>query len=605
MLDPRKSPATLAEMAQRSFVLHADNPCLGVKNRETKQYEYSSYAKIAARVRYVASALLELGLSRGERVAILSENRPEWVIADLACQMLGVISVPLFSTLPPNQVLTILQDSGAKVVFISNATQLKKIETIRSELVDVQCVVVSESSDAEGENVVSFADFEQRGQEYSEQNPGVYESAWPAAMPDDVATIIYTSGTSGEPKGVMLTHRNILANLSVITTAIELSDKDSFLSFLPLAHVYERTASYYLPFRIGARISYCESLFTVDKNLREVEPTIMVAVPRLYESMREKVYSAADTLPENQKPKYLDALALAQKAGAVKGRLPGAPKLSLVEWIKHKIYDARVYSRIREKFGSNLRILVAGGAPLPPQLGALFLGMGVEILEGYGLTETSPVIAVNRPGQIHLGTVGQVLENVDVKIEGDGEICARGPSIMKGYWNKPEATQAVLTKDGWFHTGDIGGLENGVLRITDRKKDLLVLANGKKVAPQPIEMKLSQSPYIAQVVLIGDKLKAVTALVVPHFENVKEWASEQSIEGDDHELLLKNLQVNQLFRGEIEKFSDGLADFERIKKFSLVPQPFSVEGGELTPTLKVKRRVVAEKYAHLIGSTED
>jgi long-chain acyl-CoA synthetase len=604
MLDPRKPPVTLAEMAQRSFVQHADSPYLGVKNKELKQYEYSTYAQVAARVRNAAGGLLQLGLARGERAAILSENRREWAIADLACQMLGVISVPMFATLPASQVRTILEDSGAKIIFVSNAAQLKKIEAIRAELPELKSVVVSESADAVGENVLSFADLESRGQEYFAQNAGEYESIWPAAQGDDIATIIYTSGTGGEPKGVMLSHRNILSNLEAITDAIDLSSKDSFLSFLPLAHVYERTAGYYLPLRIGAPIAYCESLFTVDKNLREVEPTIMFAVPRLYESMREKIFSAADSLPENQKSKYLDALALAQKAGAAQGHLPDAPGLNLMEQIKYKVYDAKVYSKIREKFGRNFRVFVAGGAPLPPQLGALFLGIGIEILEGYGLTETSPVIGVNRPGDIRLGTVGPILDNLEVKIESDGEICVKGPSVMKGYWNKPEATREALTKDGWFHTGDIGALDGKVLRITDRKKDLLVLANGKKVAPAPIEMKLAQSPYISQVVLLGDKLKAVTALIVPNLEPLKSWTSEQGIDSENDELLLKEARVNKLFKDEIEKYSGGLADFERIKKFALVPQAFSVEGGELTPTMKVKRRVVAEKYSHLIGGTE-
>jgi long-chain acyl-CoA synthetase len=601
MFDPQKPPATLTEMAQRSFVEHADREFLGTKPKGAKQYEYATYAQIASRVRSVAGGLMELGLERGERAAILSENRSEWVIADLACQMLGVISVPLFATLPANQVLTILQDSGALIVFVSNAAQRKKIEAIREQLPDLECVIVSESGDAEGERTLAFAELEKRGAQFIVEHPGVYESTWPAALAEDVATIIYTSGTGGEPKGVMLSHRNLISNLDAITSAIELSSRDSFLSFLPLAHVYERTAGYYLPLRIGSRIAFCESLFTVDKNLREVEPTIMFSVPRLYESMREKLFSVADSLPANQKPKYLDALALAQKAGAHKGREPNAPALSLIEKIKYKIYDAKVYSAVREKFGRNLRVFVAGGAPLPPPLGALFLGMGVEILEGYGLTETSPVIAVNRPHDIWLGTVGKILGNLEVKIESDGEICVRGPSVMKGYWNKPDATRGALDAEGWFHTGDIGALENGVLRITDRKKDLLVLANGKNVAPAPIEMRLAQSPYIAQIVLLGDKLKSVAALIVPHLEKLKSWASEQGINCENEELLLKDARVLKLFKDEIEAHSTGLADFERVKKIVLIETPFSVEGGELTPTLKIKRRVVAEKYGARVG----
>jgi long-chain acyl-CoA synthetase len=606
MFDPKKPPSTLAEMAHRSFVAHADRPFLCSKAKGAIEYEYASYAQVAARVRYLAGGLLKIGIARGDRVAILSENRIEWAITDLACQMIGAISVPLFSTLPSNQVHVILEDSGASLVLVSNASQVKKIEQIRDRLPALKYVVIC---DGEAEGALGFSQLERDGEEYFAARPGEYETTWPAAMPDDVATIIYTSGTSGVPKGVMLCHRNIIANLECIIFSIHLSSEDVFLSFLPLAHVYERTAGHFLPTRLGARIAYCESLFTVDKNLREVQPTIMFCVPRLYESMREKLFSVADNMPANQKAKYLDALALAQKAGTVRGKLPDATPLSLIEKIKYKIYDAKVYSKIRIRFGGRLRYFVAGGAPLPPQLGALFHGLGASILEGYGLTETSPVIAVNRPEEIRLGTVGRVLSNVEVKIESDGEICVRGNSIMKGYWNKPDATAECLTPDGWFHTGDIGELNGGILKITDRKKDLLVLANGKKVAPAPIEMKLTQSPYIAQAVLLGDKMKAVSALIVPRFEAVAKWQHEQSNDSDnkeqDHQAaLLNSPQVLALFKDEIKKYSDGLADFEKIKKWALLSSPFSVENGELTPTLKVKRRVVAEKYSSLLGNEE-
>lgn len=611
MLDPKKPPVTLAEMAQRSFVQHIARPFLGAKAKGASEYQYATYGEIAARVRDVAGGVLQLGLGRGDRAAILSENRPEWAIADLACQMTGVISVPFYSTLPGNQILTILRDCEASLIFVSSAAQLKKIADLKNELPALKHIILFDAVSNENEEAVetiAFSDLEKSGQEHWDQNAGGYEMLWPAAMPNDTATIIYTSGTTGEPKGVMLSHRNILANVEIIVTSIALSNADSFLSFLPLAHIYERTAGYYLPTRLGSSIAYCESLFTVDKNLREVRPTIMFCVPRLYESMRDKLFSAADKTPAGQKEKYLDALALAQKAGAHKGKIEGAPALGLMEQVKYKIYDLKVYSKVREKFGGQLRYFIAGGAPLPPQLGALFLGMGVVILEGYGLTETSPVIAVNRPNEVHLGTVGKVLENVEVKIESDGEICVKGDSIMKGYWNKGEATREVLSPDGWFHTGDIGLLRDGILKITDRKKDLLVLANGKKVAPAPIEMEMAQSQYISQVVLVGDKLKAVAALIVPQFEHLKTWAKaqnlQQSIDGDDNEKLLALPAVNQLFKAEIENYSAGLADFERVKKIALLPHAFTVENGEMTPTLKIKRKIVSEKYGHLVGGEE-
>lgn len=603
MLDPRKPPATLAEMAQRSFVENAERPYLGSKPAGAAKYSYATYGEVSRRVREIAGGLLDVGLARGDRAAILSENRPEWAISDLACQMCGVITVPFYATLPAHQIATILHDCGAKLLFVSDEKQLKKIVEIREELPELKHIVVFDESEGAKETApaMAWAELAECGQNYWKQNPGGYETLWVAALPDDVATLIYTSGTTGEPKGVMLSSRNILSNIEQIVTSIELSHTDSFLSFLPLAHVYERTAGYYLPTRLGASIAYSESLFSVDKNLQEVKPTIMFSVPRLYEAMREKLFSAADSLPENQRAKYLDALSLAQKVGAHRGKLSDAPAPGLVEKVKYKLYDSLVYSKIREKFGGRLRYFVAGGAPLHPQLGALFLGMNVVILEGYGLTETSPVISVNRPGDVHLGTVGKVLENLEVKIAEDGEICVRGASVMKGYWNREEDTREVLCPDGWLHTGDIGVLRGDILKITDRKKDLLVLANGKKVAPAPLELDFLQSEYIAQIVLLGDRLKAVAALIVPEFEKLEAWAKEQGISSAQPEELIADRKVNQLFRAEIEKYSAGLADFERVKKIVLLEAPFTVENGEMTPTLKIKRRVVAAKYTDKIS----
>ena len=531
MLDPNQPPATLSEMAQRSFVKFANERCLGAKIA-AGNYEFATYAQVAERVRLTAGGLLSLGVNRGDRVAIVSENRPEWAIADLACQMIGAIVVPLFSTLPPPQVQYILQDSGAKVVFVSDTKQKQKIDAIASEINDVSAVVAMEEDAVSPlpENkakVIAFRALEKQGEIHLAQHPDDYETSWPAAQANDVATIIYTSGTTGNPKGAMLTHRNIVSDVDAILASIkELKQEDTFLSFLPFAHVYERTAGYYLPIRLGAPIAYCESLFTVDKNMLEVRPNVMFCVPRLNEAMREKIIGQAKTLPEGKREKFLEALELAKKAGAHQGGLPDAPGLGLGEKLKHQIYDAMVYSKIREKFGGQLWAFVSGGAPMSPDVGALFLGMGIEILEGYGLTETSPVISVNQPGKVKLGTVGPVLKGVEVKIAEDGEICVRGNTVMKGYWNKPDETREAIDDEGWFHTGDLGSLDDGYLRITGRKKDLLVLANGKKVAPAPIELKMVSSPFIEQIVLLGDKQKAVSALIVPNKERSKNGPSK-------------------------------------------------------------------------------
>jgi long-chain acyl-CoA synthetase len=590
VFDPSKSPSTLSELAQRSFVNFSSRPYLGQK--KDKQYQFQTYAQIAERVKNISGAFLEIDFERGARIAILAESAPEWAICDLACQMCGFISVPLFSTLPSGQIKTILLDCRPAAILVSDSKQRAKIDEIKDELPFLEHIWTYDE----------FKKLEEQGAAYLAKNIGIYEQTWPAAFPNDVATIIYTSGTTGLPKGVMLTHKNIVANVEAICkVAHHLDENEVFLSFLPLAHVYERTAGHYFPLRLGASVGYCESLFTVDKNMAEVRPTVMACVPRLYESSREKLYSATKSLPEKKQKTYLAALELAKKAGLVKGHVKGARSLSFIEKIKFAIYDRLVYSKIRQKFGGRLKHFISGGAPIAPELGALFIGLGLETLEGYGLTETSPVLAVNIPGSPYLGTVGKPLSGIEIKIAEDGEILARGASIMKGYWEKPEETAAVLTKDGWFHTGDIGEFKEGILKITDRKKDLLVLANGKKVAPQPIEIRLQESRYIGQAVLLGDTLKSVTALIIPNFPALREWAAKENLGVTRDEELVKNAEVSKLFRREIDFQTSDLADFEKIRKFVLLSEPLSTQNGELTPTLKVKRNVIAEKYGALVA----
>ena len=610
MLDPRKPPPTLAVLAQRAFVEHAARPALGTKPKGETEYRFTTYADLASRVRAVAGGLLSLGIGRGDRVAILCENRPEWAVADLACQMLGAISVSLFSTLPPNQVEYILNDSGSAAVFLSTPAQLKKIVEIRDSVPQLRHAILmdwpenapsEQASPAAGPSVLALNRLEEFGNEHYLRDPSSYEMAWPAALGDDVATLIYTSGTTGEPKGVMLTHTNLISNIEALLPLLDWSIDDTFLSFLPLAHVYERMAGYYLPLRLGACIAYCESLFTVDKNMREVRPTIMLCVPRLLESMAEKIRDVGGTLPDGQGEKYADAMELAQKSGAAEGCLPGAPGLGLGEKLKYKVYDAKVYSKIREKTGGRLRAFVSGGAPISADLVAFFTGLGLNVWEGYGLTETSPVIAVNRPGRVHVGTVGEVVESVKVSIAEDGEILVRGASVFKGYWDKPADTAQAIDPEGWFHTGDVGTLENGYLKITDRKKDILVLANGKNVAPVPIEMELAKSKYILQVVLVGDKLKAVNALIVPNLELIQQFAGEGGLAIEDTPQLLASQPIRKLIRGEIDRLTTGLADYEKVRQFALLAEPFSMEKGEVTPTLKLKRRVIAERYGELVG----
>ncbi len=603
MLDPSRSPSTLAELAQRSFSAFGSRPCLGEKFEGA--YRYATFAQVGERVKDFACGLVSLGIERGERVAIVAENCSSWAIADIACQCRGAISVPLFATLPSAQVAGILKDCTARAVVVSDKNQLQKIRDARADLPELQFIITME--ELEGDDVLHFAHVEAEGRKYLQEHRDAFETMWPAAQADDVATIIYTSGTTGDPKGVMLSHRNLCANVWAVGKLLDhyfqLGGEDVFLSFLPLAHIFERSAGFFVPLSLGCSIAYSESLRAVDKNMREAKPTIMFAVPRFFEMMASKVEDGAKDLPESQKSKFETALALARKAGKKNGGVPGASTLSLPEKLSLPLFERLVYSKVREKFGGRLKAFVSGGAPLSPEVAALMLGLNITLLEGYGLTETSPVIAVNLPGAVRIGTVGEILENVECKIEADGEICVRGDSITRGYWERPDETREAIDSQGWFHTGDIGQILNEgghkYLQITDRKKDLLVLANGKKVAPAPIEMKLSSSPFIAQAVLLGDKQKAVSALLVPQMDALKEWAKSENLSVEGAELL-KSPQVLKKMRDELDALSKDLADFEKIKKFALLEHPFSAEGGELTPTLKVKRRVVAQKYGALV-----
>jgi long-chain acyl-CoA synthetase len=615
MLDPSLPPATLAELAQRSFVDFAARPCLGQKHGGTKsEYEYATFQQVGERVKNFACGLVSLGIERGDRVAILAENSSDWAVCDIACQCRGAIAVPMFSTLPSSQVAGILRDCGARAIVVSDKSQAAKIREARAAdpgLPELQHVIAMEA--VEGDDIQSFASVEEAGAKYLQEHPQEFETLWPAAQPDDVATIIYTSGTTGDPKGVVLSHRNICANADAIATLLKqhlsLGEDDIFLSFLPLAHIFERTAGFWVPVRCGCAVAYAESLRTIDKNLKEVRPTVMFAVPRFYEMLGDKIAGATESLPEDKRAKYTAAIELARKAGRKRGGVRGAPSLSLVDKIKLTIFEKVVYSKVRDRFGGRLKAFVSGGAPLSPDVAALLFGLNITLLEGYGLTETSPVIAVNLPGAVRIGTVGEILENVECKIAEDGEICVRGDSITRGYWNRETETREAIDSENWFHTGDIGQIvpegSRKYLQITDRKKDLLVLANGKKVAPAPIEMRLSQSPLISQVVLLGDKQKAVSALVVPQMEALRLFAAKQNLGLESDAEIIASPAVIKRVREEIDAMSKDLADFEKIKKFSLLEKPFSVESGELTPTLKVKRRVVAEKFGALVLAGED
>jgi len=585
---------TIPRMLRRSVRRFGDRPAL--EGKKGAPLARLTYAQLEEAVRRFARGLAALGISQGDRIALLSENRPEWAIADLAAQSLGVVTVPIYSTLPAPQVRHLLADSAARVLVVSDRKQLAKAQEAREGVRALEHLVAMDAPESPG--VLSFAQLMERGDSADIPDKDLDARA-EGIRAEDLATLIYTSGTTGDPKGAMLTHRALLHTAVAAREIVRLDENDVFLSFLPLCHVIERVGGHYLPLAIGARIVYSEGVFAIAQELPQVQPTVFLCVPRLYESMREKVREGVARMPERRRRLALWALDVGRRRAERAAR--GEPT-GLLPGLLHALADRLVLSRIREQAtGGRIRFLVSGGAPLSPHTAAFFQSIGIEILEGYGLTEL-PVISLNRPGHAVPGTVGPPIPGIQVRIAEDGEILARGPSLMNGYFGKPEATAEAIDGEGWLHTGDVGEwTASGALRITDRKKDILVLANGKNVAPQPIEARLKESPYIAEAVLLGDRMAAVAAIIVPAFDRLRHWARDQEIPATDMADLVNRAETRRLIKDEIDRLTADLADFERIKRFALAPQPFTIEGGELTPTLKVRRKVVLQKYADLVS----
>ena len=497
----------------------------------------------------------------------------------------------MFSTLTAAQVEYIVRDSGAKILCLSSEKQLQKIKHWVNVPTNLQHIVIF--NDLQDDSVHTFNRVCELGQQV-ENRDQVYQQASEAVAPDELASIIYTSGTTGDPKGAMLTHHNFMSNVQAAKKVVIITPDDVFLSFLPLSHVFERMGGHYLPLSSGATIAYAESLFTVAQNMQEVRPTIMMSVPRLYEAMHEKIIrSVKEGSSTKQKIFYWSVGVGAKVSQTLQHKKKPSPILSL----KASIADKLVFQKLKAATGGRLRFFVSGGAPLPKAIAEFFHAAGILILEGYGLTETSAVISANRPDRWKFGTVGLVIPGVEVKIAEDGEILSRGQHTMQGYFNKPSDTAEVIDADGWFHTGDIGELDaEGFLTITDRKKNLIILSNGKNIAPQPIENQLKQSPYISEIMLIGDQRKSVAALIVPNFDEIKAYAKEQQLETEDVAALVQTREIHRLIRGELSQYSTDFADFERVRLFTLLAEEFTQEAGEMTPTLKLKRPVIMEKH---------
>ncbi len=590
---PPPKPGTLNHLFFNAVERHNKPDALQFKSGDA--WKPISHHEVLERVRRVARGLRLAGIERGDRVAILSENRPEWAIADYACLTAGLTDVPLYPTLPADQIAYILRDSGAVAIFVSNAEQAAKIGSIRAENPRLRLVITFESV-AAGADLTMQA-LEKSGAEgETAETIAAHRGEADEVEPDDLATLIYTSGTTGPPKGVMLTHDNIHSNVAGTREKIPLSGTDVSLSFLPLSHIFQRMGDYMM-FHTGTAIAYAENIDRVPVNMQEVRPTIVLSVPRLYEKMYARVLQNAVSSGALKKRIFFWGRGVADRWADVKlaGGKPG--------WALSKQYGLAqklVFSKIKERTGGRMRYFVSGGAPLAPEINKFFYSVGLTILEGYGLTETSPVITVNTPNAFRIGTVGPPIAGSEIEIGPDGEILTRGPGVMKGYYNNPIATADAIDSNGWFHTGDIGELRGGFLAITDRKKDIIVTAGGKNIAPQPIENLVKSNRFVTQAVMIGDRRKFPSILVVPNFEQLEDWARKRNIMWTDRAQLIATPGVQTKMEEEVMSKLNGLAHFETPKKVALLEHDFSLERGELTPTQKVKRRVVDQHYKELI-----
>ena len=549
-----------------------------------------TYGQVRDEVRRGAAALARSGIGRGDRVAILSENRVEWALADWSCICAGAVDVPIYSTLPAAQVSYILGDCGASLVFVSDAEQLEKAREATASLDRPVDIVVFDGS-ASGDGAVAWDDFLARGDDAPMDD---FLAETRRTLPGDLVTMIYTSGTTGTPKGVMLTHNNLASNIWASKQILDVGDDDVSLSFLPLSHVLQRMVDYVF-FARGCTITH-GLIETVAADMKRLRPTVLVSVPRLYEKVYQSVLDAGGV-----KGKLVAWAAGVGRRVAL--RKEEGTRIPFLLKIQYAVADRLVFTKIRQAVGGRLRYFVSGGAALAPEINRFFLGAGITILEGYGLSETSPVTNVNTLEHFRIGTVGRPVPGTEIRIADDGEILVRGPQVMKGYYRLEEMTREVIADDGWFSTGDIGELSSdGYLRITDRKKDLIKTSGGKYVAPQAIENLLKKNPYIDQAVVVGDGRKFCSVLVVPAFERLGSWAAAEGVDGSDSAALMADSRCQDLLKEEIFGELRDLARFETPKKIGLLSEPFTVENGALTPTQKVKRPVVTRLYADMIES---
>ncbi len=569
-----------------------------IKRKVDGEYKGITYIELKEETDLFAFGLHSLGVKRNDCVALVSENRPEWVYSDFAILGLGGIDVPMFPSLTADSIEFILNNSESKGVIVSNKFQLNKIEKVLKNCKYLKFIIVFNEDDNNPEikNLYTFKQVQEMGRKLMKEKPGMFNEAMNSTKENDICTIIYTSGTTGEPKGVVLTHKNILSNVNSALETFPITKDDIFLSFLPLCHTFERTAGYYTAFSAGCTVYYAESIETVASNLIEAKPTIVTSVPRLFERIYSKIIKNVESQSVKKQKIFYWAIRIGMEYAKLKkeGKVP--PTLAL----KRRLAEKLVYQKLKEKTGGRLRFFVSGGAALARELGEFFEAVGIIIIEGYGLTESSPVIAANRTDDYKFGTVGKPIPGVEVKIASDGEILARGPNIMQGYYKNKRETENTI-KDGWLYTGDIGVFDaDGFLMITDRKKHLFKTSTGKYIAPTPIENTFLSSKYVDQFILIGDRRMFLSALIVPDFEAVREYADSHKIPYKNEQDLAKNDEIYKLLEKDLGKIQRKLANYERVRKFVLLDKPFSIESGEMTPSMKIKRKIIEEKYDYLI-----
>ena len=588
-------PSTLVDVFTEVARKHKRPDTLNYK-KDGRWIQMSS-DEMMKRAQSIAAGLHAIGVQPGDRVALLSESRVEWTLTDAGSIFARTIDVPIYPTLTPPQVRYILNDSGACVLFIENRAKFDELKEALGECPEVRHVIFLEAEGVAPENGLTLAQLEEKGRELEQREPGHVARAAGQTKPDDLATIIYTSGTTGEPKGVMLTHSNLVSNLIDSGGHLEFGERDIALSVLPLSHVFERQAMY-MYLHEGMAVYFAESLQTIGPNLREVRPTILVGVPRIFEKIYARMRERAAEAGKLTSALMAWSISVARETAVyMLAHRPIPPFLKL----KHSIASKLVFEKWKRAFGGRIRLFVSGGAALPEELSYIYIGAGIPIVQGYGLTETSPVITTSQIEDNRVGTVGKAIPNVDIRIAEDGEIEVRGPNIMRGYYNKPEETSKVFTSDGWFKTGDVGMLdEDGFLRITDRKKELFKTSGGKYISPQPIEQAIKGSRFVNQVVLIGAERKFPAALIVPVWEQLESYCKLKGIQVNSRSELCRHPRILDLMQRQIDALTPNLAKYERIKKVALLENEFTQEGGELTPTLKVKRRVIDQKYRDVI-----